>query len=108
MFRHDITSYMAFCPILFFAGIIFVCFCITTLVTELENGKLSHADRLDLPYKIIFSLTLIILVVRSFLGDFMGEGTMLNVPVAIIVIAIISGLVTWCTPKLIDNDNPDF
>ena len=108
MFKHDITSYMAFSPILLFAGIIFICVYITILVTKLESQNILHADRLDLPYKIIFSLTLILLIVRSFLGDFMGAGTMLNVPVAIIVLAIISGLATWATPKIKDNNNPDF
>ena len=99
---------MAFCPILFFAGLLFVCYYIVTLVSKLEAGDIPQADRLDLPYRIIFSITLIVLVVRSFLGDFMGEGTRLNVPISIIILAIISGLVTWLTPKIKDNDNPDF
>ena len=99
---------MAFAPILFFAGIVFVCFYITMLVFNLEAKTVQKADRYDLAYKVVFSLTLMLLVVRSFLGDFMGEGTNLNVPIPIIVIAIVSGIVTWATPKIKDNNNPEF
>ena len=78
------------------------------LITNFENGNISHADRFDLPYRIIFSLTLVLLVLRSFFGDFMGGGTNLNVSFEIIIPAILSGFITWLTPKIRDNDNPDF
>ena len=99
---------MAFSPILLLAGIIFVCFYIVTLVTKLEDGDIHTADRFDLAYRLVFSFTLILLVVRSFLGDFMGGGTNLNIQYEVIIPAIISGLITWLTPKIRDNDNPDF
>ena len=109
MFYRDITSYMAAVPIVFALGIAFVCFYITSLVFSLESRMIWLADRYDLLYKIIFSVTLIILVVRSFLGDFASEqGTALNVPVPIIALALLSGLITWFTPKIKDNDNNEF
>jgi len=109
MFLNDITSYMAFAPILFLLGVIFVCFYITMLVFYLfEAETVWVADRFDLVYKIVFSLTLMLLIIRSFFGDFMGSGTILNVPVAIIVISIVSGVMTWCIPKIRDNDNLEF
>ena len=108
MFLSDLKSYMAFFPILFFLGILMIFFYISLLVGKLENKKLSHADRFDIPYRIVFTCTLLMLVLRSFLGDFNGEGTILNVPIIIIVLAIASGLVTWMTPKIKDNDNNDF
>jgi len=138
MFKKDITSYMAFFPVLFFAGIIFVCFYIVMLVSNVEAKTIQRADRYDLIYKIVFTLTLILLITRSFIGDFMCTGgslcdpaiaelakgmstkeivangwdychsTKLNVPIVIIVTVILSGLVTWFTPKIKDNNNQEF
>ena len=108
LFLSDIKSYMAFSPILFFAGVIFICVYISILVGKLETRNTAHADRLDLAYRIIFTITLLVLIIRSFLGDFQGEGTKLNVPIFIIVLAIASGLATWLTPKIKDNDSTDF
>lgn len=127
---------MAFSPIILFLGVAFVCFYIVHLVFKLETKSHYRADRLDIPYKIIFSVTLIMLIVRSFLGDFMHvdpehcgkwlldgvyyldempgskqyfcHSTNLNVPYPIVIVAIISGFVTWFTPKIRDNDNPEF
>ena len=132
MFWKDMTSYMLWAPILFVAGVSFIFFYIITLVTNIDSKTPHNADRYDLAYKIVFSLTLILLIVRSFVGDFMctdskcGEwrtsivngietqyqyfchGSMLNVPIYIIVLALISGLLTWILPKVKDNDNSDF
>ena len=108
MFWHDITSYMAFFPVLFFAGILLVLTYISILVGKLDSKQISHADRYDIPYRIVFTCVLLMLVLRSFFGDFDGEGTALNVPIAIIVLAIASGLATWLTPKIKDNDNGEF
>jgi quinol-cytochrome oxidoreductase complex cytochrome b subunit len=110
LFKRDFQSYMAVFWILLFLGIGFVCFYIMTLVTHIDTNT-RQADRYDLAYKIVFSLTLVILVTRSFLGDFKGDGTMLNIPYqtfGIIIAAIISGIITWVTPKIKDNDNTEF
>jgi len=110
---------MFFCPLLLAIGIAFICFYIVTLVTHIDTN-VRQADKYDLPYKIVFSLTLILLVVRSFLGDFLGYrfdteletyGTMLNIPpetIGIVVTAFISGIITWFNPKIRDNDNTEF
>ena len=123
MFLKDITSYMAFAPILLLLGTLFICFYIMMLVFYLFEAKTAWlADRFDLAYKIVFSLTLILLIVRSFLGDFMcADGDYcgmygppchnpqtLSVPVPIIIAAILSGLVNWLIPKIKDNDNTEF
>jgi len=99
---------MIFSPLLFIAGIAFVCFYIIKLVANIESKTTRSADKYDLAYKIIFSCVLTLLLIRSFFGDFQGEGTMLNVPVSIIVIACLSGFITWLTPKIKDNDNREF
>ena len=130
---------MFFAPIILFLGMLFICYYITMLVFYLfESRTVWLADRFDLPYKIVFAVTMLMLTIRSFLGDFMCteywcadnpcdnpnncsihrydffdtamacHNTMLNVPVAIIVFAIISGIVTWCIPKIKDNDNNEF
>ena len=108
MFLNDITSYMAFAPILFFAGVGFVCFYITVLVFNLESRSAWAADRFDLAYKVVFSLTLILFIMRSFFGDFAGEGTRLNVRWELIIPAIVCGLANWLIPKIRDNDNTEF
>jgi hypothetical protein len=111
LFEHDFKTYMAFCPILLFLGIVFVCFYIIVLVTNIDSN-IRKTDKWDFPYKIVFSITLLILVVRSFLGDFMGgEGIMLNIPpqtINIVIIALVSGVITWCNPKIRDNVNKEF
>ena len=108
MFGRDFTSYMAFSPIILILGIVFVCFYIVMLVVNLEFKAIHTADRYDLVYKVVFSVTFIMLVIRSWLGDFMGDGTELNVPIAITIMAMASGLITWFTPKIKDNNNSDF
>ena len=120
MFLSDITSYMAFAPIILILGVLFVCFYIVALSFYLYEAKTVWlADRYDLAYKIIFSITLVLFIVRSFLGDFMTPvvtdedgnttgGTMLNVPVSLVVACVLSGIMTWCLPKIRDNDNTEF
>ena len=121
MFWRDLKSYMFFSPILLVAGAGFVCFYIMNLVFHLEEKSLHLADSWDLVYKVVFSLTFMLLILRSFFGDFMSEpsinivtgetiagGTNLNVPIEMIVMGIISGLITWFTPPIRDNDNTEF
>lgn len=121
MFLKDIKSYMAFSPVLLVVGTGFVCYYIMHLVFHLDAGTSHRADSLTLVYKIVFTVTFILLVGRSFLGDFMPEtviidGVMrseitnpnLNVPIPMIIMALISGLITWLTPSVRDNDNTEF
>jgi len=119
MFLSDLTSYMAFFTVPFLLTLAFDMFYIIMLVVNLESTHIHRADRFDLAYKIVFSITLGMFIIRSFLGDFAGQwvmdadgditrGTMLNVPIPIIVLSIMSGVITWCTPKIKDNDNAEF
>jgi len=125
MFLKDITSYMAFSPVILLLGILFVCFYIMALVFYLFEAKTVWlADRFDLAYKIVFSVTLVMLIVRLFMGDFMCVdgyycgvyGDPCHSPrtgiehelIPIVVIAILSGLVNWFIPKIKDNDNTEF
>ena len=112
MFWRDLTSYWFFFPVLFFAGIIFVCVYISILVGSFEEKSIMHSDRYDIAYRIVFTVTFFILTIRSFLGDFANPsedfGSNLNVPIAIIALAMLSGIVTWLTPKIKDNDSNDF
>jgi len=112
MFWSDLTSYLFFFPVLYFAGVVLVCLYIAVLVGKLESRQLAHADRWDFWYRIVFTVTLIILILRSFLGDFKSAGSLLNyhnaASIVIIVLAFVSGLVTWLTPKIKDNNNNEF
>ena len=121
LFWSDLTSYMFFSPIILVAGLGFVCFYIIYVMNSLmDEDEAFHADRFDLAYRIIFSVTVLVLIIRSFLGDFMHVHTEncvinglctasnLNVPTAMVMTAILSGIVTWCTPRLRDNDNTEF
>jgi len=103
MFLDDITSYMAFFPIIFFAGVILVCVYISLLVGTLESKNVHLSDRYDIAYRIVFTITLLALTLRSFFTK-----PMLNVPIFIIALAIFSGIITWATPKIRDNDSTDF
>ena len=117
LFWSDLRSYMVFAPLTFIIGVGFICFYIITLVVSIESGRTQFSDRYDLLYRIIFSIVLLMLIIRSFLGDFNNSlldsdgnplGTNLNVHIGLVITSIISGLVTWCTPKIRDNDNTEF
>ena len=113
LFLNDITSYMIFSPIILALGVGFICFYIFKLTFNLDSNTSFVADRYDIWYKIIFTITLLTIMIRSFFGDFMCTDPschciQLNVPVPIIVFGIISGIITWCTPKIKDNNNTEF
>jgi hypothetical protein len=115
MFKHDFTSYMFFAPLLLWGGILYVCFYLFVLSIHLESRTPHIAERHNLIYKIVFSLTLLTLLLRSFFGDFAGQAAgeeltsdLLSVPISIVVCAITSGIITWCIPGFRDNDNNEF
>jgi len=116
LFYKDITSWMFFAPLVLGFGTAFVCFYIIYLVSHLEADTMHNADRFDLAYRIVFTITVIMLFVRSFLGDFTVPrghedelvGMVLQATIPLNVAGIISGLITWFTPKIKDNDNKDF
>jgi hypothetical protein len=116
MFWRDLKSYMFFSPLIMFCGVAFTCFYMFELSTHIGDKTAHFADRFDLPYKIIFSVTLITLLVRSFIGDFMfvpehaddPTPRLLSVPLEIALFAIFAAIATWCIPKIKDNNNKEF
>jgi hypothetical protein len=101
-FWYDLLDINPF-PVIFFAGIIFVCIYIGFLVSRIEDNALHRADKFDLAYKIIFSLLMIYISIRSFFIE-----PYLEVDAIMISILIFCGVVNWCTPRLVDNDNEEF
>ena len=109
MFLHDMSSWMFFFPVLYILGTLCVSVYISFQIWHIDSKEnAAGSDRFDLPYRIIFTITFLLLLVRSFLGDFMGDGTMLNVPYIIIIPAVISGIMTWACPKIHYNNSNDF
>jgi hypothetical protein len=103
MFFDDFGGKLFFSPIILIFGTAFVCFYIISLVFHLDGTLIHMAERFDLIYKIIFSITFLMLVVRAILAS-----PILNAPLEIVIPAIISGLLTWVTPKIRDNNNTEF
>jgi hypothetical protein len=103
---------MAFFLVPFLCFLAFDLFYIIMLVVKLDTAAIRTADKFDLAYKIIFGITLAMFIVRSFLGNYsakyIGVGDVFNIPIPIAVVAILSGIITWCTPKIKDNDNTEF
>ena len=103
MFLRDLKNFSPF-PIVFFAGLAWVCGYIANLVGKIEDRNLYLADRFDWLYKIIFTITILATVVRSFLF----AKPYLNVPTVIVTLFVVSGIITLLTPKIIDNNNEEF
>ena len=103
MFADDLKNFNPF-PIIFFAGIIWVCIYISNLVGKIEDKNLYLADRFDWLYKLVFTITILSMVVRSFLF----AEPYLAVQTEIVILCIISGILTLMTPKIVDNNNEEF
>ena len=99
----DITqlSWLSPLPILFFLALLAVLAYIGFLAGRIEDKRLFLADKFDVWYKIIFSLVLIYINIRSVIVN-------LEVPALILVLSVASGLVTWFTPRLQMHDNQEF
>jgi len=100
LFLDDFLSVRFAFPVVFFAGLIWVCIHIVNLGGHMDKKTLYHADRFDWLYRLVFIVTVTATVVRSFLT--------LRIPWVIIVICIISGLMTLLTPRIVDNNNDEF
>ena len=100
LFWSDLKKFNPF-PVVFFAGLLWTCIYVVNLAGHIDNKDIHHADRYDWLYKIVFTVTVMSVVLRTFLGS-------LNVPPAITIICIISGVMTLLTPKLLDNNNDEF
>ena len=102
MFWDDIKGGNPF-PVVFFSGLILVCAYIINLVGHMDSEELYLADRFDLVYKIVFTITILSMALRAILSE-----PYLNVPVTIMVVCIFSGILTLVTPKIVDNNNDEF
>ena len=87
--------------LIFIGGFVFVFVYIAHLVSHIEDKDLYRADRFDILYRIIFASTVLAISLRNFLTD-------LSVPTVIIIIAIVSGVITIITPRIVDNNNQEF
>ena len=94
---------VALFPFVFFAGIIWIGGYIINLISKIESKKLYQADRLNTLYKIIFTIVVLSVVIRSFFFTF----PYLSVSIEI-VFFVISGIITLFTPRIIDNNNDEF
>jgi membrane-associated HD superfamily phosphohydrolase len=104
LFGEDFTSWRAFFPVIYFLGIIFICIYIANLVGHIESKKLHRADKLDILYRVVFTIVLLSMIIRI-LAD--SELTS-RFPYTVVSVAALSGIIMWATPKITDNDNTEF
>lgn len=101
LFWDDLMRLSPF-PVVFFAGLVWICLYIVNLAGHIDDQDLYHADRHDLIYKIVFIVTVMSMVFRCFVF------ASLAVPREITIICIVSGIITMFTPKIVDNNNEEF
>ncbi|MDR0384283.1 MAG: hypothetical protein LBH47_03115 [Christensenellaceae bacterium] len=85
----------------FFAGLIFIIYYITNMVSKFDDDMLWKADRLYTVYQLAFVAVLLSVLFRCFFVN-------MTAPNFIAYIMMFSGVVTLLTPQIIDNDNEDF
>lgn len=90
-------------PLILLGGLSFVIGYIAFLISRLWDNTVFRADRLDILYKIIFSIVLISICIRSLFIE-----PYLNVPVHLIILSVVSGIATWVTPRIVDNNSEEF
>ena len=101
-FREHLASFHPLL-IIFFLGNILVAAYVILLMIKLSSNDSERVDRLDLPYRIVFSITLIAMGFYSFFTY-----PYVAVPLGVMTLGILSGFIMWATPKIIDNDNEVF
>jgi len=98
----DLTSFNPG-PVFLFASIVFLIVYVGFLVARIEDKALHHGDRFDIAYKAVMIFVFVYISIRSF---FMQP--YLNVPIPLIVIFLACGVMSFLTPKIVDNDNDEF
>jgi len=88
-------------PIIFVGGILVICAYIAFLVNRVGDRTLFRAERMDIIFKIVFSMIIIYISMRSLFAD-------LTVPVPLVIGAVIIGLLNWLIPPVIINDSDEF
>ena len=101
LFWSDLKRISPF-PFVFFGGLIWIAIYIVNLAGHIDDNELHHADRRDLLYKVVFVLTVLSMVFRSFVFKDLA------VHPEITIICIISGVITLATPRILDNNNDEF
>lgn len=101
-----------FVPV-FIVGAICILVYIGYLFVSMDKSSWYSADKFDLAYRIVFSLLVVAICIQAFFTE-IGTGPenvqerYLSVPPDVVVVAIISGILMWFTPKMIMNDVDDF
>jgi tryptophan-rich sensory protein len=101
LFEEDLQNLNPF-PLVFLAGLVWVVIYVINLAGHMDDKDLYNADRYDLLYKIVFIVTVMSMVFRCFVFS------NLNVPEAITIICLLSGIITMFTPKIVDYNNEEF
>jgi hypothetical protein len=100
-FIDDFKSLRILFPLIFITGIIFIIWYISNLVNRLESNTLWRADRLYLLYQFVWVVMLVGIICRSFFANLaVGKFT--------VIVLILVGIVTLCTPPIRDNNNDEF
>jgi len=89
--------------IIFFIGNGLVALYVIAVMVKLWDEDFVSVDKFDLAYRIIFSITLIAMGVYSFFTY-----PYIQMPLGVMTLGILSGVLMWATPKIIDNDNDVF
>jgi hypothetical protein len=100
-FIDDFRSVRIIFPLLFISGILFIVTYISNLVGRKETNTIWRADRLYVLYQLISTALMVAVVCRSFFAD-------LIVDRFAVIILIITGIMTLCTPPIRDNNNDEF
>ena len=91
--------------LIFYIGNILVAAYVILVMIKLWDKDFAHADKFDLTYRITYSVTLISMAAYSF---FTYPYMMRQLGLGIMVLGLLSGIIMWATPKILDNDNEVF
>ena len=84
-------------------AILFVLAYVIFLINRIVDNKIHQADRFDLVYKIVFTLFLLYIAIRS---PFLPPSDD-AVPVHIVVLAVATGIFNWLIPGLVYYDDKE-
>ena len=89
----------------FYIGNILVGLYVILVMIKLWDEDFAHADKFDLAYRITFSITLFAMAAHA---TFTKPYLMRQMGLGVITLGILSGILMWATPKILDNDNDVF
>jgi hypothetical protein len=100
-FIDDFRSVRILFPLIFILGLAFMVGYIAQLVGRIESKTLWRADRLYFVYQVVFTAVLLSIVCRSFFAE-------LQTDKFVVIVLVLAGIVTLCTPPIRDNNNDEF